>query len=89
MKDFVTEFAYVPSRRALFTDPDVLAAYPHYEQLLEVAETAIPRPPVGQYAQVSDILQRYLSAAITNQLTAEAAMQAAAGETRRVLGVDG
>ena len=89
MKDFVTEFAYVPSRRALFTDPDVLAAYPHYEQLLEVAETAIPRPPVGQYAQVSDILQRYLSAAITNQMTAEAAMQAAAGETRRVLGVDG
>ncbi|WOD38520.1 ABC transporter substrate-binding protein [Nodosilinea sp. E11] len=89
MKDFITEFAYVPSRRALFTDPDVLATFPHYEQLLEVADTAIPRPPVGQYAQLSDILQRYLSAAITNQMTPEAAMQAAAGESRRVLGAEG
>ncbi len=89
MKDFVTEFAYVPSRRALFTDPEVLAAFPHFEQLLEVAETAVPRPPVGQYAQVSDILQRYLSAAITDQMPPAAAMQAAAGETRRVLGVEG
>ncbi|PSN15762.1 ABC transporter substrate-binding protein [filamentous cyanobacterium CCT1] len=89
MKDFITEFAYVPSRRALFTDPEVLAVFPQYEQLLEVAETAVPRPPVGQYAQVSDILQRYLSAAITDQMTPEAAMQAAAGESRRVLGVDG
>jgi multiple sugar transport system substrate-binding protein len=88
MKQFVTEFAYVPSRRALFTDPDVLAEFPHFEQLLEVAETAIPRPPVGQYAQVSDILQRYLSASISDQMTPEAAMQAAAGETRRVLGVE-
>ncbi|WP_017300345.1 ABC transporter substrate-binding protein [Nodosilinea nodulosa] len=88
MKDFVTEFAYVPSRRALFTDPEVLAKFPHYKQLLEVADTAVPRPPVGQYAQVSDILQRYLSAAITDQMTPEAAMQAAAGESRRVLGVE-
>lgn len=89
MKDFVTEFAYVPSRRALFTDPEVLAKFPHFAELLDVAETAVPRPPVGQYAQVSDILQRYLSAAITDQMTPEAAMQAAAGESRRVLGVEG
>jgi multiple sugar transport system substrate-binding protein len=85
-KQFALEHAYVPSRRDLFTDPDILAKFPHYEQLLEVAETTIPRPPVGQYAQLSDILQRYLSAAITDQMSSEAAMNAAAGETRRVLG---
>lgn len=89
MKEFVTEFAYVPSRRALFTDPDVLAEFPHFEQLLEVAETAVPRPPVGQYAQVSDILQRYLSATISGQMTPAVAMERAAGESRRVLGVEG
>lgn len=86
MKKFVVDYAYVPSRRALFTDPEVLAAYPHFDQLLAVAETTVPRPPVGQYAQLSDILQRYLSAAITDQLSPEAAMAAAAGESRRVLG---
>jgi multiple sugar transport system substrate-binding protein len=86
VKQFVMEYAYVPSRRALFNDAEILDRYPHYEQLLDVAETTVPRPPVGQYAQLSDILQRYLSAAITDQITPEAAMNAAAGETRRVLG---
>ena len=85
-RQFVVEYGYVPSRRSLFTDPQVLEAYDHYEQLLEVAEQAVLRPPIGQYAQASDILQRYLSAAITGQLTPEAAMERAAGETRRVLG---
>lgn len=85
-KSFVLDYAYVPSRRALFEDPDILAIYPHFAQLINVAETAVPRPPVGQYAQISDILQRYLSAAITNQLSPTDAMTAAAGETRRVLG---
>ena len=85
-KRFALEYSYVPSRRDLFTDPGILEKFPHYEQLLAVAETTVPRPPVGQYAQLSDILQRYLSAAITDQMTAEAAMNAAAGESRRVLG---
>jgi multiple sugar transport system substrate-binding protein len=43
------------------------------------------RPPIAQYAQVSDILQRYLSAAFTNQLSPEQAMKSAARETRLVL----
>ena len=51
-----------------------------------MAETTVPRPPIGQYAQLSDILQRYLSAAITDQMPPKVAMEAAAGETRRVLG---
>ncbi|MGF1461195.1 MAG: ABC transporter substrate-binding protein [Leptolyngbyaceae cyanobacterium] len=85
-KQFAQEFSYVPSRRALFTDADILGKFPHYEQLLEVAETTVPRPPVGQYAQISDILQRYLSAAITDQMSSSVAMTAAARETRRVLG---
>jgi len=85
-KQFALEYAYVPSRRDLFTDADILDQFPHYEQLLAVAETTIPRPPVGQYAQISDILQRYLSSALTNQMTPEAAMEKAAGESRRVLG---
>jgi multiple sugar transport system substrate-binding protein len=43
------------------------------------------RPPIAQYAQVSDILQRYLSAALTSQRSTEDAMKQAAAETRRVV----
>jgi multiple sugar transport system substrate-binding protein len=77
---------YVPSRTALFTDPQIVAKYPYYPKLQEISQTAVLRPPLAQYAQVSDILQRYLSAALTDRLTPDRAMQAAASETRQLLG---
>ncbi|BAZ68861.1 MAG: ABC transporter substrate-binding protein [Pelatocladus maniniholoensis HA4357-MV3] len=85
-RQFVLKAGFVPSRRSLFTDPQIVATYPHYPQLLEVVEQAVLRPPIAQYAQTSDILQRYLSAALTNRMSPEAAMKAAAQETRRLLG---
>lgn len=85
-KQFVLEYAYLPSRPALFEDSEILSKFPHYSKLRQVVDVAVPRPPVGQYAQLSDILQRYLSSAITGQMSPEAAMEAAAGESRRVVG---
>ncbi len=83
---FILNAGYVPSRRELFTDPEIVAKYSHYPQLLEVVNNAVLRPPIAQYAQASDILQRYLSAALTNRLSPEKAMQSAANETRLLLG---
>jgi multiple sugar transport system substrate-binding protein len=84
-RQFVLATGKVPSLKSLFNDPTIVAKYPHYPQLLEVIEKATLRPPIAQYAQASDILQRYLSAAITNSMSPEQAMQAAADETRRLL----
>jgi multiple sugar transport system substrate-binding protein len=86
---FILTAGFVPSRRELFTDPEIVAKYPHYPQLLEVVDNAILRPPIAQYAQTSDILQRYLSAALSGRMNPEKAMQAAAAETRRLLGARG
>ncbi|WP_251957709.1 ABC transporter substrate-binding protein [Nostoc commune] len=86
---FILTAGYVPSRRDLFTDPEIVAKYPHYPQLLEVVDNAVLRPPIAQYAQTSDILQRYLSAALSGRMNSEPAMQAAAAETRRLLGAGG
>lgn len=82
---FILQAGYVPSRRELFTDPEIVAKYPHFPQLLEVVQKAVLRPPIAQYAQASDILQRYLSAVLTNRMSPERAMKAAAQETRRLL----
>jgi multiple sugar transport system substrate-binding protein len=76
---------YLPTRRAIYTDPQVVQKYPYFRDMLNVAETAVLRPPVAQYAQASDILQRYLSAALTNRMNPQDAMQAAAEETRALL----
>jgi multiple sugar transport system substrate-binding protein len=79
------ENGYLPTRRSLYSDPAILAQYPYFANMMTVIDQAVLRPPVAQYAQASDILQRYLSAAITNRMSAEAAMQAAATETRALL----
>ncbi|MEB3214987.1 MAG: ABC transporter substrate-binding protein [Nostocales cyanobacterium 94392] len=85
-RKFVLEAGFVPSRRSLFLDPQIVAKYPHYPELLKVVDQAVLRPPIAQYAQTSDILQRYLSAALTSRMTPEAAMKNAASETRQLLG---
>ncbi|MDF0555364.1 ABC transporter substrate-binding protein [Kamptonema sp. UHCC 0994] len=85
-RKFILQTGFVPSYKSLFTDRQVVALYPHYPQLLKVVEQAALRPPLAQYAQASDILQRYLSAAFTGRMTSEKAMKAAASETRNLLG---
>ncbi|MGV2827084.1 ABC transporter substrate-binding protein [Myxosarcina sp. GI1(2024)] len=84
-REYVLATGYVPSRKSLFTDPQIVAKYSHYPQLLEVVKNSALRPPIPQYSQASDILQRYLSAALTGKMNPESAMKAAAAETRRLL----
>lgn len=85
-RSFTLETGNLSSRRELFSDPQVIAKYPHYANLEKVANSAVLRPSIAQYAQASDLLQRYLNAALTNpQLSPEKAMKAAANETRTLL----
>lgn len=84
-KRYILETGYVPAQRSLFGDPDLLARYSYLPELLEVLQNTVLRPPIAQYSQASDILQRYLSAALSGSLSPEAAMQAAARETRTLL----
>lgn len=81
----VLENGYLPTRRSLYTDPEVVAKYPYFPSMMDVVDNAALRPPIAQYAQASDILQRYLSSALTNRMSPEEAMQSAARETRALL----
>jgi len=84
-KQVVLDAGYVPTREALFNDAAIVAKYSHYPELQKVVKNGVLRPPIAQYAQASDILQRYLSAALTNQQSSEQAMKGAAAETRRLV----
>jgi len=84
-KKYALKTGYVPSRRELFNDPELVEKYSYLPELLNVIENAVLRPPIAQYSQASDILQRYLSAAISETMSAEEAMNAAARETRLLL----
>jgi multiple sugar transport system substrate-binding protein len=81
----ILENGYLPTRPSLYSDRQIVGKYSYFPSMQAVAEKAVLRPPVAQYAQVSDILQRYLSAALTDRTPVEEALKAAAAETRRLL----
>ncbi|NJO43884.1 MAG: hypothetical protein HC865_25800 [Cyanobacteria bacterium RU_5_0] len=37
-RQFVLAHGYVPTRRSLFTDPQILQKYPHYQELLRIVD---------------------------------------------------
>jgi trehalose/maltose transport system substrate-binding protein len=65
----------IPARKALVPSS--------FAPMLEAARM---RPPIPEYARASDILQRWLSAALTDRVTPESALSHAARETRSLLG---
>ncbi len=87
-------FAQVPVAEKLYrkagVNPTLESFYqkssdPMVGELYQILRHTVPRPLVPQYAQASDILQRYLSAALTGQTSAEKALAGAARETRLLL----
>ena len=82
IKKFNKSMGLQPALKASYEqsdDPVVKAVY-------KVLLNAVPRPMIPQYAQASDILQRYVSEALTGRSTPEDAMRHAAYETRLLLG---
>src|SRR5262249_31246952 len=84
-KNFILNSGFVPARRSVFQDEEVVKSFPFFQQLYAVEQRGVPRPPVPQYAAVSDILQRYASAAISDRLSPKEALERAARETRNLL----
>lgn len=85
-RKFVLELksGYLPSRRSLFTDKDIVKQYPHFPALLKVTENSVLRPAIPEYHQASQILQDCLTSALSGK-PIEEQMKAAAMETRNLL----
>lgn len=73
---------YAPALVAAYEDSTLLAANPFLVRFRELTAHAVPRPLLPRYALASDILQRHLSGALAGLETPEAALAAAARETR-------
>jgi multiple sugar transport system substrate-binding protein len=65
----------IPARKSLV--PPEFAA---------ILRSARMRPPIPEYAPASDILQRWVSAALTDRAEPRDALKRAAEETRALLG---
>jgi multiple sugar transport system substrate-binding protein len=54
----------VPVRKSLFNDAEILKENPHYKELYELLLKARPRPVHPDYARISSILQKHVSAVL-------------------------
>lgn len=75
-----------PTRKSLYSDPDILKANPHFATMKDVFLTAYPRPRSPLYPAISNILQRYFSKVISDPSSdIEKEAKEAAREIERVL----
>ncbi len=81
-RHFALRAGKAPARRALYDDPAVLAANPHFRALRDVFVHATPRPRSPVYPRLSDELQRFLHAAISDP---DSDIEGLARETRERL----
>lgn len=86
-RQFILKDSYVPTIEKLFTDPEIVERYPYFPGLVNSIKKSALRPSLPEYAAASGILQDYLSRILRGQMSPEAAMQAAAKETRELLKV--
>ena len=88
-RDLAERFGYTPVWTSLLNDPQLEQRLPLLPVLREGLEHTALRPLTPVYAQLSDALQRPLSALITGELEAQAAMEQADRQSRLILRATG
>jgi multiple sugar transport system substrate-binding protein len=74
-----------PTRKSLFTDPELVAKYPSYPAQLKSLETSRPRPRTPQWNEIENAFGIFLSKANSGELSAEEAMNQANAEIDKIL----
>jgi multiple sugar transport system substrate-binding protein len=74
-----------PTRRSLFTDPDLVGKFPSYPAQLRSLESSRPRPRTPQWNEIENAFGIYLSKANSGELTPEDAMNQANAEIKQIL----
>ena len=74
-KALAIEASFIPSRSALFQNPDVLEAAPQFGQFYNVIINARPRPQTEFYAEVSGLIRSTMNAFFAQALSIDEALQ--------------
>ncbi|ASJ01120.1 ABC transporter substrate-binding protein [Thermococcus gorgonarius] len=84
-KGFAINLGWNPGRTDVYNDPDVLKAAPHLKDLRNVFENAVPRPIVPYYPQLSQIIQKYVNAALAGTMSPQDALNQAQKEAENLV----
>lgn len=78
--------ARLPTRTAVYEDPEVVGAHPHSTAFLDIFKLSRPRPVTPYYSKLSDIMQIQIHKAISQEIDAATALRNAAQEIRKISG---
>ncbi len=84
-KKLALEVGVPPTRKSVYSDPDVVAKYPWYPVQLKALENSKMRPRLPQWKRIEDTLANYWHQAFTGQLDPATALKEAAQEVRAIL----
>lgn len=79
------EHGYTPTVKALYEDLELIQDYPHLALLSRALNNAVLRPETPIYAQISDVLQRSLSASLTGEEKPKLSMNRADRSSEQIL----
>ena len=74
-----------PTRRSVFTDPELLAKFPAYASQLRSLETSRPRPRTPRWNEIENAFGIFLSKANSGELSPEDAMNQANAEITKIV----
>ncbi len=84
-KELFLKYGYTPTKAKLFNDIEMLEMSPILPELEKALQISEPRPKTPIYAQLSDVLQRELSAVLTGQKDPQKAMISAQVSSENIL----
>lgn len=74
-----------PTRRSVFTDPELLSRFPSYPAQLRSLETSRPRPRTARWNEIENAFGIFLSKANSGELSPEDAMSQANAEIAKIV----
>jgi multiple sugar transport system substrate-binding protein len=76
LKERAIKGAYLPTRRNVYRDPDVLRANPHFASFFDIVGFMRNRPSSAVYPRASDIIQENVHGVLSRERTPEDAAKA-------------
>lgn len=83
-KKLALDLGWNPGRSDLYNDTQIKKHMTHIKVLQEAFENAVARPNLPYYTQISEVLQRYVNAALSGSITPAEALEQAQKEIEEV-----
>ncbi len=84
-KKLALTLGWNPGRTDVYTDAEVIEKLPHFVSLKTVFENLRPRPNLPYYTLLSEVIQRYISSALSGKLSVKEALSEAEEEAKKVI----